>query len=120
MFSITRGTGFQMKLGNGWTVSVQFGPGTYSDHHMGGPRSMVFMGDTTTPAQPHKSALAEVAAIHPNGELVDVLNRGDTVAGWMDADAVVEFIALVAALDASDFTVTAEESKARMWRGRLS
>lgn len=107
MFSITRGTGFQMKLGNGWTVSVQFGPGNYCDHHMA--------EFTTTPAQPHKSALAEVAALHPNGELVDVLNRGDTVAGWMNADDVVEFIALVAALDAADFTVTAEESKARKY-----
>ncbi len=105
MFSITRGTGFHMKLGNGWTVSVQFGPGNYCDHHMA--------AFTETPQQPHKSARAEVAAIHPNGELVDVLNRGDTVAGWMDADAVVEFIALVAALDATDYTVTAEESKRR-------
>ncbi len=32
-FSITRGRGFQIAFPNGWLVSVQFGPGTYSDHY---------------------------------------------------------------------------------------
>ena len=32
MFRITRGKGFLLKLENGWTVSVQFGPINYCEH----------------------------------------------------------------------------------------
>jgi len=32
MFKITRGSGFQMTFGNGWTVSVQWGACTYSSN----------------------------------------------------------------------------------------
>lgn len=32
-FKNTRGTGFHITFDNGITVSVQFGAGTYSDHH---------------------------------------------------------------------------------------
>lgn len=33
MFHITSGKGFHITFENGWTVSVQFGPGNYSDHY---------------------------------------------------------------------------------------
>ncbi len=32
-FSITGGRGFQLKLQNGVTISVQFGPGNYCEHY---------------------------------------------------------------------------------------
>jgi hypothetical protein len=32
-FRITRGSGFKISLDNDWTVSVQFGAGTYSDNY---------------------------------------------------------------------------------------
>jgi hypothetical protein len=32
-FKITKGQGFHISFPNGWHVSVQFGPGTYSDHY---------------------------------------------------------------------------------------
>ena len=32
-FSITRGKGFHISFENGWTVSVQFGHGNYSDNY---------------------------------------------------------------------------------------
>lgn len=33
MFCITAGKGFHITFENGWTVSVQWGPGNYCDHH---------------------------------------------------------------------------------------
>ena len=32
-FSITDHKGFQIQLPNGWTISIQFGPGNYCEHH---------------------------------------------------------------------------------------
>lgn len=32
-FDITGGKGFHMTFANGWTISVQFGAGSYCDHH---------------------------------------------------------------------------------------
>jgi hypothetical protein len=32
-FDITNGKGFHMTFANGWTISVQFGGGSYCDHH---------------------------------------------------------------------------------------
>ena len=33
MFRITGGKGFHITFDNGWTVSVQFGPGNYCDNY---------------------------------------------------------------------------------------
>lgn len=33
MFRITESKGFHMQFANGWTVSVQFGPGNYGDNY---------------------------------------------------------------------------------------
>ena len=33
MFSATRNSGFQLTFSNGYTISVQFGYGTYSENH---------------------------------------------------------------------------------------
>ena len=33
MFKITGGKGFHITFDSGWTVSVQFGPGNYSDNY---------------------------------------------------------------------------------------
>lgn len=40
MFRITRGKGFHVSFPNGYTVSVQFGPGNYCDHYDRGVRKV--------------------------------------------------------------------------------
>ena len=85
MLKIT-GTGFHMTFANGWTASVQFGPGTYSDNHD---------ADFEPPQFPYKSGDAEVAAWNGKGGLVKL--GADTVAGRLDADAVLAFLNSVAA-----------------------
>lgn len=90
MFKITSGKGFQMTFANGWTVSVQFGPGNYCEN-----RSMLF--DTEfSPSESDRlagakgSIDAEIAAWDKDGTWY---NFGtDTVKGWVTPDMVAAFI----------------------------
>ena len=66
--------GFQITFKNGYTVSVQFGKGNYSDG-----------GETT----------AEVAAWDQDGNWVR-LSDNDTVRGWCSPDEVLEIMNEVA------------------------
>jgi len=89
MFAITRGTGFHVTFANGWTVSVQWGPCTYSDNH----DSMEFDVDKRAP---YKSTTAEVAVWGPDGILIEQLD-GDTVASYQTpADVLGVLIATAA------------------------
>lgn len=96
MFAITQGSGFQLTLGNGWTVSVQFGAGNYASN-----RNADYFASRKV-AQ-WESNTAEIAAWH--GEQRDHRNwynfgngDGDEVKGWCPADEVVKFLGMVAAL----------------------
>lgn len=88
MFRITGHKGFQMTFANGCTVSVQFGPGNYSDHHGNvdyyAPRNAVGVWESET---------AEVAAWDSQGRWHDFGN--DIALGYVSPDAVVDFIARV-------------------------
>jgi len=66
--------GFHITFKNGYTISVQFGKGNYSDK-----------GETT----------AEIAAWGPDGEWM-ILGEGDTVRGWCSPDEVLEVMNTVA------------------------
>jgi hypothetical protein len=66
--------GFHITFKNGYTISVQFGKGNYSDK-----------GETT----------AEIAAWGPDGEWMK-LGEGDTVRGWCTPDEVLDYMKLVA------------------------
>jgi len=66
--------GFHITFKNGYTISVQFGKGNYSDK-----------GETT----------AEIAAWSPDGEWMR-LGEGDTVRGWCTPDEVLDYMKLVA------------------------
>ena len=72
MFSITKGTGFHMQAPNGWVVSVQWGPGTYSDRHKD-DLDAVNMLDLMLNRKraTWTSDTAEVAAISPTGEVYE-------------------------------------------------
>lgn len=71
-FRITGKKGFHITFENGYTVSVQFGPGNYCDHygrHIGHEEERCGKEGSTT---------AEVAAWGPNSEMLPI-GRGDTV-----------------------------------------
>ena len=73
--------GFHMTFANGWTVSVQFGKGNYisdRDHH-------------------GQSADAEIAAWDKDGKWYYFNTENDHVKGWMKADEVADFMAMIKA-----------------------
>ena len=73
--------GFHMTFANGWTVSVQFGKGNYisdRDHH-------------------GQSADAEIAAWDKDGKWYYFSDQNDNVKGWMKADEVADFMAMIKA-----------------------
>ena len=88
MLSITSHKGFQMKFANGWTVSIQFGPGNY-----GSTRDLAWNAPATM--ERLDSATAEIAAWDADGKWFDFGN--DKVAGYQTADEVAAFISKVSA-----------------------
>lgn len=85
MFTCTMGKGFQIRFQNGWSISVQWGPGNYcencsQDHqYLTKPASEINM----------KSLDAECAVFDPLGVMVQFPGSGhDTVRGHMDSDQV--------------------------------
>jgi len=95
MFKITGGKGFHIQFDNGYTVSVQFGPGNYCDHydrHIG--RESEICGA-------EGSTQAEVAAWGRDGKFINLetfrVDDGDVV-GYKNAAEVLEILNKVAAL----------------------
>lgn len=89
MFSITNHKGFSITFPNGWTASVQWGPGNYCDN---------YVAPYNAPEQSSnwESTNAEVAAYPSDGgEWHDF--GGDTVAPRLSATEVLEFLSMVAA-----------------------
>lgn len=86
MFSTTRGKGFHIQFSNGWTVSVQFGPGNYGDNY---DEDISPQGNIESGAR--GSTRAEAACFH-RGERLHPLANGDTVEGYMTTEAVWEFM----------------------------
>lgn len=84
MFSITNHKGFQITFPNGWTVSVQWGPGNYCENR--------YIEDIHAPekAYIYCSNDAEVAAWDSNGVWYDF--GSDTVKGRCTPQEVAEFI----------------------------
>ena len=96
MFTITMGSGFQLTLGNGWTVSVQFGAGNY-----GSNRNADYFA--ARKEEFWESNTAEIAAWYGEREGTGMDNwynfeNGDQVKGWCSADEVVAFLGMVATL----------------------
>jgi hypothetical protein len=104
MFAITQGSGFQLTLGNGWTVSVQFGSGNY-----GSNRNAEY--DAARKEDFWESRTAEIAAWH--GKQSDHRNwynfgngDEDEVKGWCSVDEVVEFLGMVSKLPSRKLTAS--------------
>ena len=82
MFRITDNKGFQITFDNGYTVSVQFGPGNY-----GSNRAETY---STSMNVPMSAALAETALLAPNGDFVAY--QGEDVQGYVNADSVLALL----------------------------
>ena len=82
MFRITDNKGFQIKFDNGYTVSVQFGPGNYSSNY-----NADFI---TERGKPQTATLAETALIDPNGDFV--VYKDDDVQGYQSTEDVLELL----------------------------
>ena len=90
MFAITQGSGFQLTLENGWTVSIQFGAGNYASN-----RNVAY--DAARKEDYWESKTAEIAAWHgASDNWYDFGN--DEVKGWCRPNEVVQFLGIVAAL----------------------
>lgn len=85
-FRITDGRGFQVTFENGWTVSVQFGPGNYCEN-----KSMAIGRDDAL-AGKRGSLDAETAVWGPDGQFIQREGTDDTVQGWQSPAQVLELL----------------------------
>ncbi len=82
MFRITDNKGFQITFDNGYTVSVQFGPGNYGSNY-----NADFMANMN---KPQSATLAETALIDPKGNFVQYMDYD--VQGHRTANDVLELL----------------------------
>lgn len=85
MFKITKGRGFNVTFRNGYSVSVQFGPGNYADNY-----NMDY--DNPYAAGEKGSSTAECAVWGPVGGMIEYGEWGDTVGGHMTPVEVLELL----------------------------
>ena len=88
MFRINDNKGFSITFDNGYTVSVQFGPGNYSSNYN------LSMLDNM--GKPMTAALAETALLDPNGDFVAY--KDDDVQGYQTPQDVLELLNYAASL----------------------
>lgn len=84
-FRITGKKGFHITFANGWTVSVQFGPGNYCDNYD------LDIGRDEEQAGRDGSSTAEVAVWGPGGDLID-RGWGDTVGNRQTPAEVLDLL----------------------------
>ena len=82
MFRINDNKGFSITFTNGYTVSVQFGPGNYSSN-----KNLNFIENMN---KPMTANTAETALIAPDGSFVAY--KDDDVQGYQDAASVLELL----------------------------
>ena len=82
MFRINDNKGFSISFPNGYTVSVQFGPGNYSSNYN------LSMLDNIN--MPMTASTAETALIAPNGDFVTY--KDNDVQGYQNTVDVLELL----------------------------
>jgi hypothetical protein len=95
MFKICDNKGFHLTFDNGWTVSVQFGPGNYSDNHHA---DFDYLQEKRPP---WSSTTAEVAAFKGDTWLGDddkPMESGTNVRGWQTPAQVLDLLNKMAKL----------------------
>jgi hypothetical protein len=84
-FKITGGRGFHITFANGWTVSVQFGPGIYCENY-----DMPISVEGNRKAGEKGSGTAEVACWGPDGKMISF--GDDTVKGYQNPAEVLQLL----------------------------
>ena len=92
-FTITRGKGFRIQFNNGFTLSVQWGPGNYCEN-----QNKAF--DSPEKVEFWESLDAEIAIIDEAGKFMSL--GEDQVKGWVTADKVAELIGIVQSSSTED------------------
>lgn len=82
MFRINDNKGFQIVLDNGFTVSVQFGPGNYGSNY-----DLDFIANM---GKPMVADTAETALLDPLGNFVPY--KDDDVQGYQSVNDVLELL----------------------------
>ena len=90
MIYITQGKGFQMKFNNGWTVSVQFGPGNYCENR----KYVGWSAEADRKAGEQGSPDAEIAAWDVRNAFYNF--GSDTVKGYVSPAEVVAWLSVFA------------------------
>lgn len=91
MFAITSGRGFLITLPNGYTLSVQFGPGNYCEHcNVPDPYAPLYVSKWS-------SKDAEIGIYNPKGDLIPFLesDQHSIVKGYASASdfaSLVEYV----------------------------
>lgn len=88
MFRINDNKGFQVKFDNGYTVSVQFGPGNYASN-----RNLDFVENIN---KPMTADTAETALLDPDGNFVPY--KDDDVQGYQSPADVLALMNYAASL----------------------
>jgi len=88
-FRITRKKGFHIEFDNGYTVSVQFGPGNYCDNYDKG------IGSEDEICGADGSTCAEVAVLK-KGDLIKMKGWTDTVEGRVTSEELLKIMNSVA------------------------
>lgn len=88
MFRINDNKGFQVKFDNGYTVSVQFGPGNYGSNY-----NADFMSNM---GKPQNAGTAETALLDPDGNFVPY--KDDDVQGYQSPADVLALMNYAASL----------------------
>lgn len=87
MLKICGNKGFHITFKNGYTASVQWGPGNYCDNY-----NLNYKADVPP------SSNAEIAFWGPDGKMIEFEESGDTVKGHVTPDELVQFFAKVASM----------------------
>lgn len=85
MFRINDNKGFQITFDNGYTVSVQFGPGNYGSNRQLDPMTRDYTDNNGLSA-----TTVETALMNPEGEFVSY--KDDDVQGYQNVNDVLELI----------------------------
>ena len=91
MFHINDNKGFSITFDNGYTVSVQFGPGNYGSNRNLDPMSRDYVNNDGLDA-----ITAETALLDPHGDFVPY--GGDDVQGYRNVGEVMALMNYAAAL----------------------
>ena len=91
-FCISSPKGFHITFDNGYTLSVQFGPGNYCDNY---DRKIM---DDDVESGKDGSTTAETAFWGPDGKMLSESEDGDSVQGYQTVEQVIQRLIRVHAL----------------------